>query len=118
MSITILGQPMIIINPAKVVEDPLEKQSLIYSNYPILISVGEIVGWSNFIALLQYGHRFREFRKYMDRLIGIMATMKRFNPFMEHETAKFLAQVMANPDSFSQQIRGYVSSTKHHPLIC
>lgn len=105
MSINILGQPMIIINSAKVVEDLLEKRSSVYSDRPVFTFVGDIVGWSNCIALLQYGHRFREFRKYMSRLIGSKAAMERFDPLMEHETAKFLARVMADPDSFSQQIR-------------
>lgn len=105
MSIKILGQPMIIISSTRVVEDLLEKRSLIYSNRPVFTFVGEIVGWSNAIALLQYGHRFREFRKYMSRLIGAKAAMERFDPLVEHETAKFLARVMADPSSFSQQIR-------------
>ena len=105
ISVTILGKPMIIISSAKVVEDLLEKRSTIYSNRPVFTCVGEIVGWSNCIALLQYGHRFREFRKYMNRLIGTKTAMERFNPQMEHETAKFLARVLADPSSFSQQIR-------------
>ena len=109
MSINIFGQPIIIISSSKVVEDLFEKRSLNYSNRPVLTFVGEIVGWSNCIALLQYGHRFREFRKYMSRLIGTKAAMERFDPLMEDETTKFLARVMADPGSFSQQIRKYVS---------
>ena len=83
----------------------MEKRSLIYSNRPALTFAGEIVGWSNAIGLLQYGHRFREFRKHMNRLIGTKVAMERFNPLMEHETAKFLVRVLADPDSFSDQIR-------------
>ncbi|KAF9647048.1 cytochrome P450 [Thelephora ganbajun] len=105
MSIKILDQPIIIVSSVKVVEDLLEKRSLKYSNRPVLTFIGEIVGWSNAIALLQYGHRFREFRKYMNRLIGTKAAMEKFDSLMEHETAKFLARVMADPNSFSQQIR-------------
>lgn len=105
MSIKIFGQPIIIISSAKVVEDLLEKRSTVYSNRPVLTFAGEIVGWSNCIALLQCDHRFREFRKYMNRLIGTKAAMEKFDPLMEHETAKFLARIMADPGSFSQQIR-------------
>jgi cytochrome P450 len=105
ISISIFGQPVILISSAKVVEDLLEKRSLIYSNRPALIFAGEIVGWSNAIGLLQYGHKFREFRKHMSRLIGTKAAMERFNPLMEHETEKFLVRVLADPSSFSDQIR-------------
>ena len=105
MSIKIFGQPMIIISSAKVVEDLLERRSSVYSDRPVLTFAGEIVGWSNCIALLQYGHRFREFRKYMNQSIGTKAAMAKYHPLIEHETAKFLARVMGDPDSFSQQIR-------------
>ena len=105
MSIRILNQPVIIISSTKVIEDLLEKRASIYSNRPVLTFIGEIVGWSNAIILLQYGKRLHEFRKYMNRLIGTKAAMERFNPLMEHETAKFLARTMADPDSFLHQIR-------------
>lgn len=108
---------MILVSSAKVVEDLLEKRSLIYSNRPALVFAGEIVGWSNAIGLLQYGHRFREFRKYMSRLIGTKAAMERFNPLMEHETEKFLVRVLADPNSFSDQIRRWVS-VRSAALVC
>ena len=66
---------------------------------------GEIVGWNRGLALTQYGPRFREFRKYMGRLMGTRASMEKFVPLQKKETAKFLVRIMADPDSLAHQIR-------------
>jgi len=66
---------------------------------------GEIVGWNKSLALTQYGPRFREFRKYMNRLMGTRANVERFVPLQEKEVAKFVARVMADPGSLPHQIR-------------
>jgi cytochrome P450 len=96
---------MIILNSSKAAVDLLEKRSATYSNRPILMMCGEIVGWNRSLALTQYGPRFREFRKFMGRLIGTRASTEKFAPLVERETAKFVARVMADPGSLVHQIR-------------
>ena len=66
---------------------------------------GEIVGGNNTFALLQYGPRFREYRKFAGKLIGTRASAEKFAPLQEKEIAKFLARVMADPGSLVYQIR-------------
>lgn len=105
MAINVLGQDTIILNSSKAAVDLLEKRSATYSDRPVLMMCGEIVGWNQSLALTQYGHRFREFRKFMGRLIGTKASIQRFAPFQEKETAKFVARVMADPASLVYQIR-------------
>ena len=96
---------MIILNSSKAAVDLLEKRSAIYSNRPILMMGGEIIGWNQTLALNQCGPRFREYRKFIGRLIGTRASTEQFAPLMERETAKFLARVTADPDSLVHQIR-------------
>ncbi|KAF9647047.1 cytochrome P450 [Thelephora ganbajun] len=103
--LNVLGQELIILNSSKVAVDLLDKRSAIYSDRPILMMGGEIVGWNRSLALTQYGPRFREFRKYMSRLVGTRASMEKFTPLQEKETAKFVARVMADPGSLVHQIR-------------
>ena len=103
--INVLGQDMIILNSSKAAVDLLDKRSATYSDRPILMMCGEIVGWNKSLALTQYGPRFREFRKFMGRLIGTRASMERFVPLQERETAKCLARIMADPGSLVHQIR-------------
>lgn len=96
---------MIILNSSKPAVDLLEKRSAIYSNRPIVMMGGEIVGWNKSLALTQYGPRFREFRKFVSKLIGSRASTDRFTPLVEKETAKFVARVMTDPGSLVHQIR-------------
>ena len=103
--INVLGQEMVILNSSKAAVDLLDKRSVIYSDRPIVVMGGEIVGWNRSLALTQYGPRFRDYRKYMSKLIGTRAGMERFTPLQERETAKFVARVMADPGSLVHQIR-------------
>lgn len=66
---------------------------------------GEIIGWNKSLALTQYGPRFREFRKFISKLMGTRASMDKFVPLQEKEMTKFVARVLANPDSLAQLTR-------------
>jgi len=103
--LNVLGQEMVILNSSKAAIDLLDKRSANYSDRPVVMMCGEIVGWNRSLALTQYGSRFREFRKYMNRVVGTRASMEKFAPLQERETAKFVARVMADPGSLLQQIR-------------
>jgi len=103
--INVLGQDMVILNSARAAVDLLDKRSTIYSDRPVIMMCGEIVGWNKSLALTQYGPRFREFRKYMGRLIGTRASMEKFTSLQEKEMAKFVARVLADPGSLVRQIR-------------
>jgi cytochrome P450 len=100
-----LGQEMIILNSTKAAVEILEKRSANYSDRPVIMMCGEIVGWNRTLALLQYGQRFREQRKYMSKLMGTRSSTEKFAPLQEMETAKFVARVTADPDSLVHQIR-------------
>ena len=103
--ISVLGQDMIILNSSKAAIDLLDKRSSIYSSRPILMMGGETVGWTRAMGLIQYGPRFREYRKLMGRLIGSRAAIERFAPLQEREMAKFVKRVMTDPGSLVHQIR-------------
>jgi len=48
--INVLGHDMIILNSSKAAFDLLDKRSATYSNRPILVMGGEIVGWNRILA--------------------------------------------------------------------
>ncbi|KAJ3569349.1 hypothetical protein NP233_g5109 [Leucocoprinus birnbaumii] len=93
-SVTVLGQPIVIINSARVATDLLDKKSAIYSDRPTLQMAGELVGWKNTLVLLPYGDRFRRYRRFFHKLIGSAAAMKQFNPIEEAEALRFLRRVL------------------------
>ena len=93
------------LNSSKAAIDLLDKRSAIYSDRPVFMMFGEIVGWKKVLTLTQYGPRFRESRKFMARLMGTRASVERFVPLQERETAKCLARIMTDPGSLVHQIR-------------
>jgi hypothetical protein len=101
----VFGQELIVLNSTKAAVDLLDKRSAIYSNRPVLMMCGEIIGWNNALALTQYGPRSRESRKYMNRLLGTRAIVERFTPLQEKEMTRFVARVIADPGSLVHQIR-------------
>ena len=100
-----MGNEMILLNSSKAAVDLLDKRSADYSDRPIFMMCGEIVGWNRSLSLVQYGPQFREFRKYMSKFIGTRASMEKFTSLLEKESAKCVARVMADSDSLVHQIR-------------
>ena len=104
-SVTVLGQPIIIINSAEVACDMLDKKSAIYSDRPVLQMAGELVGWKHTLVLLPYGDRFRRYRRLFHRLIGSQAVVKRFFPGEELEARRFLRRVLMRPNDLAAHVR-------------
>ncbi|PPQ79518.1 hypothetical protein CVT25_003400 [Psilocybe cyanescens] len=128
-SVTVLGQPLIILNSATVACDMLDKKSAIYSDRPVLQMGGELVGWKNTMVLLPYGDRFRRYRRLFHSLIGSQSAVKRFYPSEEFEARRFLRRVLMKPDALSAQVRktagavilrishGYEVKESHDPFV-
>ncbi|KAJ7179459.1 cytochrome P450 [Mycena filopes] len=99
-SATVLGQPIVIIGSSKIAVDILDKRSAIYSDRPVCT-----MGWKNTLVLLQYGDRFRRFRRLFHNIIGSRAAIKQFLPIDEEETRRFLRRVLAKPGDLNKHIR-------------
>ncbi|CAA7260281.1 unnamed protein product [Cyclocybe aegerita] len=104
-SVTVLGQPLVIVNSAKVASDMLDKKSAVYSDRPVLQMAGELVGWKNTLVLLPYSDRFRRYRRLFHSLIGSHAAVERFFPSEELEARRFLRRVLAKPDDLAAHVR-------------
>ncbi|KAJ3548837.1 hypothetical protein NMY22_g1117 [Coprinellus aureogranulatus] len=128
-SVTVLGQPLIILNSAKAAFEMLDKKSAIYSDRPVLQMGGELVGWKNTLVLLPYGDRFRRFRKLFHQCIGSHSAISRFLPIEEEEMRRFIQHVMTKPEDLSAHIRrsvgavilkisyGYEVKDNHDPFV-
>ncbi|EKM56473.1 uncharacterized protein PHACADRAFT_253615, partial [Phanerochaete carnosa HHB-10118-sp] len=103
--LSLLGQPMVILNSAKDAVALLDKRSNIYSDRPVLIMGGELVGWSSTLALSPYGERFREHRRFIARFIGGKAQMERHLRLIECETKNFLKRMLKRPEGVAGNIR-------------
>lgn len=105
VSLTLFGQSMIILNSPKLAIELLDKKSPTYSDRPQINFGGEMVGWKNSLALLPYGERFREYRRFFHRLIGSKTQVQKFHSLIELETRKFLRNVLQSSDSVEDHIR-------------
>ncbi|KAJ7105898.1 cytochrome P450 [Mycena epipterygia] len=105
-SVTLLGQPIVILNSASAMEE-MDTKGPVFSTRPRLPMAGELVGYDQTLVLMPYGARFRTFRKHFARLIGTPAVMRQFVPLVEAETHRFLKRVLLKPhaDSLSAHVR-------------
>ncbi|KAJ7662506.1 cytochrome P450 [Mycena rosella] len=101
-SVTLLGQPIVILNSAPVMEK-MDTKGSVFSTRPRLPMAGELLGYDQTLVLMpaSYGARFRTFRKYFAKLIGTPGVMRKFVPLVEAETHRFLKRVLLNPNAGS-----------------
>lgn len=104
-TVSVFGQPMIIVNSAKTAMDMMDKKSGIYSDRPVMPMGGELVGWKDTLVLVPYGDRFRNYRKFFHQVIGSNSSVSLFYPIEELETHRFLKSVLKNPDELVTHIR-------------
>ncbi|KAH9942003.1 cytochrome P450 [Amylocystis lapponica] len=105
VSVTVFGQPMIILNAPEHAFTLLAKRSAIYSDRPPLYVAGRLVGWAQSIGLAPYGPHFREMRKLFSQLLGSREEVAKFTPLLETETRLFLLHVMQQPENVIAQVR-------------
>ena len=105
LSITTLGQTVVILNSYQAAIDMLDKKSSVYSDRPVLQMSGELCGWKDSHILLPYGERFRRERKMYHRTIGTPNAIKQYLPIEEQETRRLMHMVLENPDDLADHIR-------------
>ncbi|KAH9947304.1 cytochrome P450 [Amylocystis lapponica] len=105
LSVTLLGQPMVILNSFEHAVEMLEKKSAIYSDRPTLVMGGKMVGWDRTLVLLPYGNRWREYRRIFSSTIGTRRSIQSHIPLLETETQRFLGRLLRQPDGLTQQVR-------------
>lgn len=115
--ISLMGQPMIILNSADIM-DEFDKRGAIYSDRPVLPMGGGLVGYDQALVLLRYGPRFRTYRKHFSRYIGPNKPIQSLQPMIEHETRKFLRRTLEDHEKLEGHLRKFVcsSSSPNHYL--
>lgn len=108
VSFSLMGQRIVILNSLESAIDLLEKKSTIYSDRQPLPVTGKILKWDQFMGFTQYGHRFREMRRYMHRYIGSRGQLSKVAPLyglIEEETQQFLVRLLKRPEQFAEHIQ-------------
>ncbi|KAI0516774.1 cytochrome P450 [Xylaria bambusicola] len=104
-SITVMGQPIIILNDADMTFELFEKRSIKYSSRPRQLVAGEIIGWKNTPGGSAPNARWRTIRKNLNRIIGTKASAAQFYALQETEIAHFLLNVYRTPSALMDHIQ-------------
>jgi hypothetical protein len=88
--------------------DMLDKKGAVYSDRPVLVMAGELVGWKPTLGLLPYGDLCRQQRKNIHQIIGNRAALEVYHPIEEIETHRFLKRVFSKPEQLQAHVRQYV----------
>ncbi|KAF7371334.1 Cytochrome P450 [Mycena sanguinolenta] len=95
VSLTVLGQTMIIVNSLEIAEDLLETHGANFSERPVMPMAGELMGFNNVLPLVQYGDRVKQERKLFHQFFGNSASIiSQFGPLLTSEVHKFLQNVL------------------------
>ncbi|KAH7317530.1 putative CyP450 monooxygenase [Rhizoctonia solani] len=130
ISISILGQTIVILNSAKATNHLLEQRSSIYSSRAQLpmISYPDLVDWSKITGMLPYGERWRAQRR-MTHLSLHKEASREFWPLVVGQARLTMQRIVNNPDGFVREIRrmsgttllsavyGYEVTSAHDPLV-
>ncbi|KAI4525480.1 cytochrome P450 [Schizophyllum commune Loenen D] len=107
VSVTVLGQVIVVLNDPKIADELLSKRGQIYSDRPTM-HMAELAGYDRALSNSHYGPRVREWRKLFARVIGTREHVARFNDVEEYQAAMFVERVLADPEEWYDvnQVRG------------
>lgn len=95
---------MVILNSSKHAVALLDKRSSIYSDRPVFVMGGEMVGWNRTLVLSPYGERLREYRKFIAKFMGGHKQVDEYHGLEEYETVRFLERVLKTPEHVHEHI--------------
>ncbi|KAF7371276.1 Cytochrome P450 [Mycena sanguinolenta] len=111
LSLTVLGQTMIIVNSLEIAEDLLETHGVNFSDRPVMPMAGELMGFNNVVSLVQYGDRVKRERKLFHQLFGNSTSIiTQFGPLLTSEVHKFLQNLLRKPEDALSQIERMTGS--------
>ncbi|OBZ77609.1 O-methylsterigmatocystin oxidoreductase [Grifola frondosa] len=103
-----MGQPTLIIGSARAGNDLLDARGSIYSDRPIAVMAGELVGWNRGLGYCPgpFNHRFREFRRLFQQFIGPRASQgPGILAAQEAEARNLTLKLIQDPAGFVTHIR-------------
>ncbi|TQV93326.1 hypothetical protein V2A60_010245 [Cordyceps javanica] len=103
LSVSILGQPVIVLNSVKAAVDLLDKRGLNYSDRPRFV-LFEVMGWGKTLTFLRWGSDFRMHRRILQKSLS-NSSIVQYRRMQERETAIMLKGLAANPAEWETVVR-------------
>ncbi|KAJ7496794.1 cytochrome P450 [Mycena latifolia] len=99
----VLGKSIIILNDVNAAIQMLDKKSRVYSNRPNLVMCGELVGWDEGPALIQFGKRWSDYRRLMAQFLGTRSRVETaYNHIFEQATHAYLRNLLQSPSLWKE----------------
>ncbi|KAF9061660.1 cytochrome P450 [Rhodocollybia butyracea] len=105
----ILGEPMVILNSAKAIDDIFEKRSANYSDRPPMYMVNELMGWAWDFAHMRYSDRWRLHRKTFHQYFQ-PRQVPEFYPILRESASSLLTKLLHDPEDFIDHVRHHAGS--------
>ncbi|KAK7447720.1 hypothetical protein VKT23_013976 [Stygiomarasmius scandens] len=105
-----LGEPTVVINSAKAVEEIFEKRSANYSDRPRMYMANVLMKWIWDFAHMRYSDEWRLHRKTFHQYFQ-QRHVPEFYPIQRESASLFLKKILQYPDEFRDHVRhhaGYV----------
>ncbi|THH08770.1 hypothetical protein EW145_g2477 [Phellinidium pouzarii] len=109
--IPIFGRPVIILNTAEAALDLMEKRGANYSDRPISILLGKMIGWEYITSLIPYGNRFRTQRRIIHQCLNSQAAVFLW-PLQIQQVRTFIKNLLISPNDFQSHINRFIYLAK------
>jgi hypothetical protein len=84
----------------------LDKKGRQYSNRPTLVMGGELVGWDQGPALIQFGKTWSDYRRLMAQFLGTRSRVDTsYGEILRGATREFLRDIKENPEEWREHGR-------------
>ncbi|KAK7029624.1 hypothetical protein VNI00_014322 [Paramarasmius palmivorus] len=107
----VLGQSIVILNDVNYAFDMLDKKGRQYSNRPTLVMGGELVGWDQGPALIQFGKTWSDYRRLMAQFLGTRSRVDTsYGEILRGATREFLRDIKENPNEWREHGRRFAAA--------
>ncbi|KIY44914.1 cytochrome P450 [Fistulina hepatica ATCC 64428] len=129
ISLTGLGQSVIVLNTLEAAHDLLDKRSVIYSDRPSTV-MAQLCGlWGGLPILMNYGNAYRHRRRLIHQALGTSAAVQKYGTQVAAESRRMMKHLLTSPDNLKQHIHhassgiilsiayGYHVNEQNDPLV-
>lgn len=101
MHLSVLSQPLIVLNSAKACRNLLNHKASATSDRPNLVMAGEMIGYNQAIPFMPYGQGWKEQRRVLHQTIGTSSSMQREGivEYIEIGSRQFLRRVLQKKEN-------------------
>ncbi|KAG9110051.1 hypothetical protein FRC07_008236 [Ceratobasidium sp. 392] len=112
ISLSMLGNTIVVLNSAQAATDLLEKRSSTYSDrtIPPMILDSNLMDWGKYVAILPYGDRWKEHRRMMHTWLQKGAT-RSFQQSQEQQTHMLLVRLLTSCENIQDELYRTIAAT-------